>query len=139
MDIYKLICTYINTTGKVPGVCSLIEGNPTRHSWQFSTEALGLSSFTPNMEMTQKQAAQHAESSHATCLSKERWSLMGRASGKRHLGGTVALGLLVSTEKSLLEAEGATTTSMLGAKPVRCLPGLVLGAGGEEDRGYPTP
>ena len=64
---------------------------------------------------------------------------MGRASGKRHLGGTVALGLLVSTEKPLPEAEGATTASMLGAKPMRCLPGLVLGAGGEEGCGYPTP
>lgn len=39
----------------------------------------------------------------------------------------MALGLLVSTEKPLPEAEGASTTSMLGATPTRCLPGLVLG------------
>lgn len=38
--IYKLICTYINMKGEIPGICSLKDGNIC-HSWQFCKEAFG--------------------------------------------------------------------------------------------------
>lgn len=136
--IYELIRTYMNTKGKIPGVCSRKEGTRSPPAI-LPTRSLGLNSFTLKWK-GHKHRAQNLPSTHTSRLKQFRggpyWAWESR---RRHFNRIGAQGLLVSRESP---GEGRRCHRHLRpwsqASKVPPPPVQFPGGAGKKDSAYPT-